>query len=71
MQATRPVDLIFQRTITQFSQATEEKLASQRVQRFPFIQPDEMRRRSDSSRKYCNKNAVRSSLPSSVSARAT
>jgi len=33
--------LIFQGTITQLSQTTEEELAGERVQRFSFVEPDE------------------------------
>jgi len=41
VQATGPMHLIFQGTITQLSQTTEEELAGERVQRFSFVEPDE------------------------------
>src|SRR6266700_6224386 len=39
MQATGPMNLIFQGTITQLPQAAEEELARERVQRFAFVEP--------------------------------
>jgi hypothetical protein len=41
MQATGPVDLIFQCAITQFSQATKKELAGQGMKGLAFVQPDE------------------------------
>jgi len=40
MQTTGSMDLIFQSAIAQFPQATKEELAGERVQCFPFVEPN-------------------------------